>query len=75
MTQAGGGSGGSKRAVAGQAACPVCGKPAEAAHRPFCSDRCRKVDLNRWLSETYRVPARPVDDEEQGPGGGDEPAR
>ncbi len=57
MTQTGGGSGGSKRAVAGQAACPVCGKPAEAAHRPFCSDRCRKVDLNRWLSEAYRVPA------------------
>jgi uncharacterized protein len=37
--------------------CPVCGKPAEQAHRPFCSDRCRKVDLNRWLSESYRIPA------------------
>lgn len=37
--------------------CPVCGKPADAAHRPFCSDRCRKVDLNRWLSEGYRIPA------------------
>lgn len=37
--------------------CPVCGKPTEQAHRPFCSDRCRKVDLNRWLSESYRIPA------------------
>lgn len=44
--------------VAGKgAACPVCGKPAAAEHRPFCSERCRKVDLNRWLSESYRIPA------------------
>lgn len=39
------------------AVCPVCGKPVTAEHRPFCSDRCRKVDLNRWLSEAYRIPA------------------
>jgi hypothetical protein len=41
--------------------CPVCGKPAVAAFRPFCSDRCRKVDLNRWLSEAYRIPAAEAD--------------
>ena len=38
------------------------GKPAEAAHRPFCSDRCRLLDLGKWLGEEYRVPAgRPGD--------------
>ncbi len=57
MTEAGGGSGDGKRAGARRAACPVCGKPVDAAYRPFCSDRCRKVDLNRWLSEAYRIPA------------------
>lgn len=45
------------RKSARPAACPVCGKPVEAAFRPFCSDRCRLVDLNRWLSESYRIPA------------------
>lgn len=37
--------------------CPICGKPTEQAYRPFCSARCKKVDLNRWLSDVYRVPA------------------
>ena len=46
-----------KKAAGKGASCPVCGKPAAAEHRPFCSDRCRKVDLNRWLSERYRIPA------------------
>jgi hypothetical protein len=45
------------RKSGGPAACPVCSKPAAPAFRPFCSDRCRKVDLNRWLSEVYRIPA------------------
>ena len=37
-------------------ACPICGKPAERAFRPFCSRRCANVDLNRWLSGVYAVP-------------------
>jgi endogenous inhibitor of DNA gyrase (YacG/DUF329 family) len=45
--------------------CPVCGKPATAESRPFCSERCRDVDLNRWLSGAYAIPARPADDEEE----------
>lgn len=36
--------------------CPICGKPASKADWPFCSDRCRQVDLNRWLSEGYAIP-------------------
>ena len=36
--------------------CPICGKPAVPAHRPFCSGRCADVDLGRWLKEEYRIP-------------------
>ncbi|KKB08657.1 DNA gyrase inhibitor YacG [Devosia chinhatensis] len=41
--------------------CPICGKPAAEGLRPFCSKRCADVDLNRWLSGSYAIPAR--DDE------------
>jgi endogenous inhibitor of DNA gyrase (YacG/DUF329 family) len=44
--------------------CPICGKPATEASRPFCSERCRDVDLNRWLSGSYVVPGRKDDDED-----------
>jgi uncharacterized protein len=37
--------------------CPICGKPATEASHPFCSERCRDVDLNRWLSNSYVIPA------------------
>ena len=37
--------------------CPICGKPAEHRFRPFCSRRCADVDLHRWFSGTYSVPA------------------
>jgi endogenous inhibitor of DNA gyrase (YacG/DUF329 family) len=36
-------------------ACPICGKPVAAEFRPFCSERCRRIDLDRWLGEAYRV--------------------
>jgi endogenous inhibitor of DNA gyrase (YacG/DUF329 family) len=51
--------------------CPICGKPVpwtpESAFRPFCSERCRSIDLGAWAAEEYRVPAnehRPTDDEQ-----------
>jgi uncharacterized protein len=44
-------------------ACPICGKEATAAFRPFCSKRCADVDLNRWLSGVYAVPV--TEDEEE----------
>ena len=31
---------------------------------PFCSERCRLIDLKRWLGEEYTVPTRPADPEE-----------
>ena len=43
--------------------CPICGKPVEAAFRPFCSKRCADVDLQRWLSDRYVVPGTDEDDE------------
>ena len=44
--------------------CPICGKPATEASHPFCSERCRDVDLNRWLSGSYVVPGRDNADED-----------
>ena len=44
--------------------CPVCGKPSEFNAPPvgfFCSDRCKMIDLGKWLGEDYRIsePLRP----------------
>lgn len=43
--------------------CPLCGKPADAAHKPFCSQGCRDRDLINWLGDGYRVPGEPVSPE------------
>jgi len=43
------------------APCPICGKPAVEGARPFCSRRCADVDLGRWFTEQYSVPAPPDD--------------
>ena len=51
--------------------CPICGRAAEARYKPFCSARCANVDLSRWLSESYRMPARPDSDEEESASEGD----
>jgi endogenous inhibitor of DNA gyrase (YacG/DUF329 family) len=37
-------------------ACPECGKPSTRENYPFCSSRCKAVDLNRWLSGSYVIP-------------------
>ncbi len=44
--------------------CPICGKPSLEASKPFCSERCRDVDLNRWLSGSYSIPAADSDEED-----------
>lgn len=44
--------------------CPICGKPATTDYRPFCSRRCADVDLGRWLTEGYRIPAESGDETE-----------
>ena len=47
--------------------CPLCGKPADAHYRPFCSKCCADIDLNRWFTGSYAIPAveGEEDDEEQ----------
>ena len=50
--------------------CPTCGKQLEWSEnnpwRPFCSERCKLVDLGEWASEGHRIPGpphRPLDEE------------
>jgi endogenous inhibitor of DNA gyrase (YacG/DUF329 family) len=43
--------------------CAICGKPSEPKFHPFCSNRCREVDLNRWLGGHYAIPAVEQDDD------------
>jgi endogenous inhibitor of DNA gyrase (YacG/DUF329 family) len=59
-----------------QIRCPTCGKRFESQQSPampFCSERCRLLDLGRWLGERYGVPceAEEVADEpdDEPPGG------
>ena len=43
--------------------CPTCGKKVDwkdNPYRPFCSERCKLVDLGKWVNEEYRVPGREV---------------
>ena len=47
--------------------CPICEKPSDRAFYPFCSPRCEKIDLNRWFTGAYAIPAaeeEPGSDEE-----------
>jgi len=46
--------------------CPICGKPAVHRFRPFCSARCRDIDLGHWLKGSYVIPGEPVEEAETG---------
>ena len=54
--------------------CPECGKPSARETYPFCSPRCKAVDLNRWLSGSYAIPVREDEEEDSDgrPDAGDE---
>jgi hypothetical protein len=63
--------------------CPVCHRefePATSSAKPFCSERCRTIDLGRWLGEAYSMPiarepdADEVSDEDAPSGGNGEAA-
>ncbi|MCF8466494.1 MAG: DNA gyrase inhibitor YacG [Sneathiella sp.] len=48
-------------------ACLQCGKPVVDEYRPFCSARCKQLDLGKWFNESYVVPGEetiPANDEE-----------
>jgi len=58
-------------------ACPTCGAGAlfapENRWRPFCSERCRLIDLGAWAHEAYRIPAKPDESEDEDPGASEKP--
>ncbi|MDP3029526.1 MAG: DNA gyrase inhibitor YacG [Deltaproteobacteria bacterium] len=42
--------------------CPVCHKSTSwegNPFRPFCSERCKLIDLGKWIDEGYRIPGEP----------------
>jgi uncharacterized protein len=46
--------------------CPICNAPVkwgpESAYRPFCSARCKEIDLGAWANDEYRIPSEsPLD--------------
>ncbi len=56
--------------------CPTCGKSVpwtdESRWRPFCSERCRLIDLGEWLNENHRI-SEPLEGYgEENPGGASE---
>ena len=51
-----------------QVSCPTCNKPFDSqasSAMPFCSDRCRRIDLNRWLKEDISLPYRELPEGDQ----------
>lgn len=48
------------------ARCPICNAEAPPRRKneafPFCSPRCKTIDLGKWLNEDYRIPAEDADD-------------
>ncbi len=58
--------------------CPTCGKNLAVDHledapfRPFCCERCKLVDLGRWLDGTYRVSEPDTPDEPEDASAGDD---
>jgi endogenous inhibitor of DNA gyrase (YacG/DUF329 family) len=49
--------------------CPTCNREVQwqdNPFRPFCSERCKLLDLGNWVSEEYRVPGKPVASELSG---------
>ena len=57
--------------------CPQCGKScrisADNPWRPFCSERCKLIDLGAWLKESYRVPGEAAESGEPDPDESEKP--
>lgn len=56
--------------VARKVRCPQCGEyslwSTENPWRPFCSERCKQIDLGCWANESYRIPVQPDEHELDG---------
>jgi endogenous inhibitor of DNA gyrase (YacG/DUF329 family) len=48
--------------------CPICNKAVKPRAKnpsfPFCTQRCKTIDLGKWLNEEYRVPTEEADEDE-----------
>ncbi|MBD3678948.1 MAG: DNA gyrase inhibitor YacG [Rhodobacteraceae bacterium] len=42
--------------------CPICAKDTDPRYRPFCSRRCADLDLGKWLTGSYAIPADEPED-------------
>jgi uncharacterized protein len=55
--------------------CPICARPAQPrVHNvaaPFCSPRCKQIDLGKWFDDTYRVPLEESADDVDGGANGE----
>ncbi|WP_412058950.1 DNA gyrase inhibitor YacG [Bartonella sp. DGB2] len=45
--------------------CPQCKKMTHRLYYPFCSKRCKEIDLHHWLSGAYRLPGRPFSEDNE----------
>ena len=52
----------SSQSTEGGRKCPLCGEPRDPMYRPFCSKRCADLDLHRWFSGAYAIPAVEIDE-------------
>jgi uncharacterized protein len=43
--------------------CPICARDTDEKYKPFCSRRCADIDLGKWLTGSYAIPAEAIDDE------------
>lgn len=41
--------------------CPMCSKDTDPKYKPFCSNRCADLDLGKWLTGSYAIPAEEDD--------------
>lgn len=51
--------------------CPTCNRDVpwreDSLFKPFCSERCKQIDLGAWASESYVIPGEPVPDDDSDP--------
>ena len=52
--------------------CPICQRETDPKVRPFCSKRCADIDLARWLTGSYAIPAAPEEQADDDLPGGSE---
>jgi uncharacterized protein len=61
-----------------EVSCPTCGKPVrwapESPWRPFCSERCKLIDLGAWFNEEHSIPGEDADADADVDGAPDRPS-